>query len=130
MDIFTAYVDGGCNNHNHNNAYGSYAVYLGDQEVTRRTFKLESKTSNQAEYDSLLELLRFISVTDSYSSKDIKWVIFSDSSLMVNQINKKERCFNKELRKRLKEVKQLINNTLSTEFYWISRKKIVEILGH
>ncbi len=57
---FTAYVDGGCNNRTHSNAYGSFMVFGKNEVIRTETFILDSKTSNQAEYEYMRRLLEFI----------------------------------------------------------------------
>ena len=128
MNEFIAYVDGGFRKHIDIGAYGSFVVYFEDKEVNRATFRLDSLTSNQAEYDSLLFLIDFLRYI-FMSKKEVSVTIYSDSELMINQINGKDRCYNKPLKAKLKRIRKFIKDKNIT-FIWVKRDKIVEILGH
>ena len=131
----TAYVDGGCNNRTHSNAYGSFVVLGKDEVIRSETFILDSKTSNQAEYESMIKLLQFI---DWYTKKHrgTKWTIYCDSKLTVNQTTKGWKVNNPILKKLNRKARNLYKRIKSREFknqveiVWIPRAGIVEVLGH
>jgi ribonuclease HI len=131
----TAYVDGGCNNRTHSNAYGSFMVF-GDNEVIRtETFILDSKTSNQAEYESMIKLLEFINWYMK-RNKGTKWTIYCDSKLTVKQTVAGWKVNNPILKRLNRRARNLYKRVKSREFknqveiIWIPREGIVEVLGH
>lgn len=96
----------------------------------------EGMTINYAEYQAVIEALRWIDnsthfnrlVNSDYHSKSFR--IYSDSSLIVNQINGKWKCKNPELQNQLEEVRVLIYQIEDIhdplKFIWIPREKNTE----
>lgn len=115
------YCDGGCrgNGTDFGEMYGSFRI--GD--VTQR-LTFWHGTNNQAEYLTLIDALQF--------AKDMKLqnpVIYSDSQLIVNQVNGEWRVKNVDLiplRDKAYGLLQEVNGSLR----WVRRDVIVERLGH
>ena len=132
---FTAYVDGGCNNRTHSNAYGSFMVFGKNEVIRTETFILDSKTSNQAEYESMIRLLEFINWYMKYH-RGIKWTVYCDSKLTVKQTVAGWKVNNLVLKRLNRRARNLYKRVKSREFknqveiIWIPREGIVEVLGH
>lgn len=131
----TAYVDGGCNNRTHSDAYGSFAVFGKDELIRSETFNLDSKTSNQAEYESMIKLLEYVNFYMKHH-KNTKWTIYCDSKLTVKQTVNGWKVNNPILKKLNRRARTLYKRVKSREFkdqveiVWIPRAGIVEVLGH
>ena len=132
---FIAYVDGGCNNRTHSNAYGSFMVFGKNEVIRTETFILDSKTSNQAEYESMIRLLEFINWYMKYH-RCIKWTVYCDSKLTVKQTVAGWKVNNPVLKRLNRRARNLYKRVKSREFknqveiIWIPREGIVEVLGH
>jgi len=132
---FTAYVDGGCNNRTHSNAYGSFMVFGKDVVIRAETFILDSKTSNQAEYESMIKLLEFINWYMKHH-RGIRWTVYCDSKLTVKQTVAGWKVNNPILKRLNRRARSLYKRVKSREFknqveiIWIPRAGIVEVLGH
>ncbi len=128
MKNFICYVDGGCNNIEHSHAYGSFIIFGDNSVIKSDTFILDSKTSNEAEYESLIKLLEYI------IQSNIKgyWKIFSDSKLTIHQSVGKWKVNSENLKPLNKKVKELINSigAKNLSIKWTPRKNIVNVLGH
>jgi ribonuclease HI len=130
-----AYVDGGCNNRTHSNAYGSFMVFAKDEVIRTETFILDSKTSNQAEYESMIRLLEFVGWYMKHN-KGTKWTIYCDSKLTVKQTVAGWKVNNPVLKRLNRRARTLYKRVKSREFknqveiIWIPREGIVEVLGH
>lgn len=135
MRNITAYVDGGCNNKTHSDAYGSFAVFGKDELIRSETFNLDSKTSNQAEYESMIKLLEYVNFYMKHH-RNTKWTIYCDSKLTVKQTVNGWKVNNPILKKLNKRARKLYSRVKSREFkdqveiVWIPRAGIVEVLGH
>ena len=130
-----AYVDGGCNNRTHSNAYGSFMVFGKNEVIRTETFILDSKTSNQAEYESMIKLLEFINWYMKHN-KGTKWIVYCDSKLTVKQTVAGWKVNNPVLKRLNRRARNLYKRVKSREFknqveiIWIPREGIVEVLGH
>ncbi len=97
-------------------------VYILDEfgnEVEKRYKNLWIKTNNEAEYTAVyLALLR----ATELKSKEID--LFSDSSLVVNQLNWNWKIKEDKLKKIKIKIDDLIkNNDIKVNFNWIKREK-------
>lgn len=127
---FKAYSDGGANNMYHNNGYGSFRIFYEDIEVAYQKLKFEdARTSNEAEYMTMLSLLRFIR-DYSKENKNFFWTVYADSKLVVKQLTKKYQVNAENLIGLNREGKELLNEIKNIEIVWVPRKEIVKILGH
>lgn len=123
--MVTCYTDGGCDNTVKSNAYGSFAIYDNSGCIYKVRLDQPSQTSNEAEYDTLLSLLNYLVENNI---RDVQ--IFSDSKLVVNQVNGGWKVMAENLKQRRKRAVELINQLNSVRLSWVSRKVIVSILGH
>lgn len=124
--MLDVYCDGGCNNVTRSGAYGSFAIMLSDDMFLKIRYELpECHTSNEAEYQILIELLK--SCIDK-NHTEIR--IHSDSKLVVNQVNGQWRVDKETLLQRNKLAKELKKQFKHFELIWVPRKEIVAVLGH
>jgi ribonuclease HI len=107
-------------------AYGSFAIY--DDTgivVNEQSFIIGPGTSNQSEYIAMINAL-----TWCINHGILYVVVLSDSLLMVNQILRKWECYDENLRILLKKSRKLIKEFKGFKIKHISRKYIVQKLGH
>lgn len=127
LEEIICFVDGGANNKTHSDAYGSFLV-IHNGDVFNETFELDSKTSNEAEYSSLIKLLQFILQYDGYEK--YFWRIYTDSRLLVNHTIGKWKVDAKNLLPLHLTTKELYDIIPYKWIDWISRKYIEGVLGH
>lgn len=128
MKANIAYVDGGCDNKTKSHAYGSFVILGKDQVIASQIFLLPAKTSNEAEYMSLIKLLKFIKNLTDYQRN--KWIIYSDSKLVVKQVTNGWRVHSPNLKELNKEAIKLYNSMGNVSLFWVSRKEVYKFLGH
>ena len=90
-------------------------------------------TNNQAEYMTLIAGLRSILFDCRALGIDpleTTLEVFSDSQLVVNQVNGRWKMKNAELRKLQAEATKLLGQCRSWELSWHPRSESVRILGH
>ena len=110
------WIDGGCRR---GHAYGS--ISTGGQI---ETFELpEARTNNEAEYQTLLRLLRRLKPEDGGE-------IFTDSRLLVGQLQEGWKVKAENLRPLRTEAYNLLQNLPSVTLTWIEREEIERRLGH
>jgi ribonuclease HI len=133
--MYICYSDGGCNNRIHADAYGSYVIYSFDWETkvqelfARKTFLLDCKTSNQAEYLSLIRLLQKI---DEVDIGDF-YLSFTDSRLVYNQVNgywSGSGTENSKILLNFAKIARELKNKHKVSLEWIDGKEMKKILGH
>ena len=121
------YVDGGYNNNNKSDGYGSFAAFDSNGNlIDKISFLLpEANSSNEAEYYSLSYLITWLEANNLPSEKD-GCIIYSDSRLMINQVNGywKVRASN------LQVLVDKIKLPPYTKLDWVDRNRIVDVLGH
>lgn len=90
--MITAYTDGACRGGNPGYTSASFVVYDGDKETfgMGRFLGQERRTNNYAEYKALLYLLSYL---QWFRIRGV--TIYSDSQLVVNQVNQ-EWAINKD----------------------------------
>jgi ribonuclease HI len=121
------YTDGGYDNVNKSNAYGSFKIFTDKEEVLKRITYDFIKSSNEAEYQTIIELMHYI--RENYPEEiDIK--IFADSKLMVNQINGIWKVKAENIKTFHETASGLFYSFNSISLVWITRKIIVKQLGH
>lgn len=124
---FRAYVDGGANNYKKGFGYGSFKIYFNDLVLISNHFELsKARTSNEAEFLSMIELLKYIKEKD----EDSYWKIFADSNLVVKALNKKFHIHAENLVPLYREAINLFDSIKHIDLEWVSRKIIVKELGH
>jgi len=132
-----AYVDGGCNNLTHMDAYGSYAIFDKPSEslLDFETFDLpHCSTNNEAEYGSMIKLLEKIKELNDGDGLDTNWVVRCDSKLVVMQL---EGYWDiKEMKKKehfshyVDYAKELRDSIPNLNIHHVRRNEIVKVLGH
>lgn len=122
-----AYTDGGFNNITKTNAYGSFKIFSDIEEILKRIDYAGLSSSNEAEYKTLIRLLSFL--LENYP-EDIDVKIFSDSKLMVMQVNNLWEVRANNLKEFHSVAKGLFSEFNSISLKWVPRKIIVKQLGH
>ncbi len=118
------YSDGG---HNKTGTYGSWRIEDDSQNLAHLSERIEfnATTNNQAEYEALK---RGIEDCIRFRIKEVR--IYSDSLLMVSQINKKWKINNEDLRQRAEIIWGLLENFDIYTIGHVPRETIVRKLGH
>ena len=127
MISLICFCDGGCNNVTKSNAYGSFKIFSDKEEVLKRTEYNFIKSSNEAEYQTFMDLLYYIK-ENFPENIDVK--IFSDSMLLVNQVNKRWNVKADNMLIFNGSAVNLFNSFDSISLEWVTRKIIVKQLGH
>jgi ribonuclease HI len=122
-----AYTDGGYNNINKSNAYGSFKVFSEKEEILKRIEYNFIHSSNEAEYQTIIELLHFLK--ENYP-EDIDVKIFADSKLMVNQITGLWKVRAENIKAFHETATGLFFSFDKISLDWVTRKIIVKQLGH
>jgi ribonuclease HI len=121
MEI-TIYTDGGSIN-NPGKAAAAYLIYQDKTLVAKQAVCLGIASNNVAEYTALVLALTKIKKI-SWQKKSAKIVCFSDSSLMVNQLNGLFKVKNKNIRDLLIKIRILEQEiNLPIVYNYISREK-------
>ena len=107
------YIDGGTRNSN---------ICLVDGKHVVVRYRKKNPTNNELEYLALLYALGYI--RDKYKSKQV--TIYSDSQLIVNQMNGKWRVTTPNLIELHEKCSRMITNKIKLK--WISRK--FNLAGH
>jgi ribonuclease HI len=128
LSEMVCFVDGGCNNITHNNAYGSFIIFNKNGFAEHETFVLHTYTSNEAEYESLIKLLEYILEFDGH--EEYFWRIYSDSKLIVNQMIGKWGIRAKNLKPLHEKAVSLLDRVPHRWLDWTSRKNVENVLGH
>jgi len=128
-NIITIYFDGGSIG-NPGKGYGSFQVSC--QQFNRSKIRVkfgDFLTCNEAEYLALIDSLNYLNsiVEDKYNTK---LDIFSDSELVVKQVEGKWKCKKVHLRRLLNMVLELLEEYDSYRISWNSRDVNVEKFGH
>lgn len=121
----TLYTDGGSLNNPGSSAYG-YAIYLDKKLLTSFSETIGVATNNIAEYTGLVKGLEKIKslllIPNSYRLSEI--VVYSDSSLMVNQLNGLFKVKNAKIREMIFAVRVLENEiNIPVKYIHIYREK-------
>nr|MDD3720229.1 ribonuclease HI family protein [Candidatus Gracilibacteria bacterium] len=113
------YTDGGSRGNPGNAGIGVYITDINGNEIEKRYKNLGIKTNNEAEYTAvLLALLRAVEL----KAKEIN--LFSDSSLVVNQLSGNWKIKEDRLREFKNEIDKLVkDNNLKVTFTWIRREE-------
>ena len=127
------YVDGGCHNNQDpakRQAYGSFLIgskqypdHLENKPVIKRLV-FGSFTNNQAEYMALIDALQYCIARRIQAPH-----IFSDSALMINQIDGTWKANNISLQL-LRNMAVGLKYTAGATIEWVSRDIIEGVLGH
>lgn len=82
----TIYTDGGSLN-NPGEAASAFVVYHEGAILTQQAKRLGIATNNEAEYTALIMALEYLKTLQNEGKTLTKIQVFSDSALMVNQLN-------------------------------------------
>ena len=124
MKKLKVYVDGSCfPNPGGPAAYG-FVVYSGSERISAQMGKVEEKktTNNIAEYWSAIKALEYLLSIDFSGSVEI----FSDSKLLVNQLNEDWRIKYMHLYELADKFWRLAENFERVRLTWIPREKNFE----
>ena len=108
--MVTAYVDG---SGGESSGYGYYIVETGGSEYTKRP----NLTNMQAEYMAVLAVL------DKLAGSTEPLIIYSDSQVVVRQINHEYGINNGTLRGLAQKAWSLLSSYADAKVVWIPRKK-------
>ncbi|MDD3303095.1 MAG: ribonuclease HI family protein [Candidatus Gracilibacteria bacterium] len=112
------YTDGGSRGNPGNAGIGVYITDEDGNEIEKRYKNLGIKTNNEAEYTAVYYALnRAIELGASFIT------LFSDSSLVINQLNGNWKVKEDRLKIIKSDIDNLIkNNCLKVEFIWVKRE--------
>ncbi len=140
MITIIIYADGGCFNSQNKDkrfAYGSYRLTYEEANVIVvddiQECVFGQYTSNEAEYMTLLESLRY--AHDLVDHRKAKTTVYMDSLLVVKHLQflrgdeEGWQCSAQHLKSLLNEAEALLGE-VGGEVVKVPRKEIVEILGH
>lgn len=95
-------------------------VYKNGREIARYARGLGKRTNNEAEYEALITSLLICSMADLYDP-----IIYSDSAVVVNQVNGKWECRNEHLLPLWQSVK-IIQEEFRFRLEQVPRKVVAE----
>ncbi len=125
----TIHFDGG--RQDNGERYGSYDVKQGGELLFKaRRVLLGTGTSNEAEYLALKSSLEHLVGELGIATKQVSLSIFSDSKLVVNQVNGTWKIKNERMRKLCVETQDLLNRFLAWRLSWNSRNVNLNKFGH
>ena len=115
------FTDGGSLGNPGPSAIG-FVVYLNKKIIERFSLYIGYSTNNQAEYTALITALQSVK---KHVNKNVKEIVFySDSQLMVNQINGYYKIKSQPIRKLFLEVqKELVTIKVPIKFVHVLREK-------
>lgn len=129
MKLIKIYFDGGTRPTNPGNGYGSYEIVSDtiNHKISCREFG-SPLSNNQAEYLSLIHALSWL--VHQIDDMDTHLRIYSDSKLVVMQIQGswKVKCIH--IKEMVQEARELLGCFNKWEIYWSPRKNNVERFGH
>jgi|WetSurMetagenome_2_1015567.scaffolds.fasta_scaffold1000653_1 ribonuclease HI len=130
---YTVYVDGGCHVHKDGEMYGSYKIINRKGKERIKRFDLGIGTNNQAEILSMIEVLNDIHKTIIDAGKklaDFSVLMYTDSMLIQQQAIGSWRVRDQHLVPLHETLSFLVKEFKVVDIAWVSRDKIVEVLGH
>lgn len=115
--------------------YGSYAVSgaVATPAPVRIKFPGNRTTNNQAEYRTLIAALEWVFAAAEQQhivSNRLALEIYSDSQLVVEQVNGRWKIRKADLLPRVNEVRTLLQRAGEWSLTWHPRSESVRILGH
>ena len=119
--MLKVYIDGGSRGNPGDAAIGVVVYNDKGEEIYRFGEKIGAKTNNVAEYSALIRALEHL--VKMISNPDEKILIYSDSELLVKQINGIYKVKNKKLKTLYDKAKSLLKNFKNIEIKHIVREK-------
>jgi len=117
--LIKIYIDGGSRGNPGEAAFGFVVYNNKNQELYRFGSKIGKKTNNVAEYTALIKALEYLKNTISNFDENI--IVFSDSELVVKQINGIYKIRNKGLKTLYNEAKELLKHFKNIQIKHINR---------
>jgi len=123
MKQLIIYTDGASRG-NPGKATCGFVILDGEEVVDKKSFYIGEATNNEAEYEAIIRALKNVK---DFGKIEIK--LFSDSELVIKQINGEYKINMEHLMKKFIEVHKLINNFGKVEFRNVKRdNKFIEIV--
>ena len=116
---FVIYTDGAARGNPGESASGYYIFDQNKKHTIKRSFYNGIKTNNNAEYIAVISALKKVGEEFGYSNEI---TIFSDSELVVNQLNKKYKVRDEKLKELNKEAFGIIKKFEKCEFKSVPRE--------
>ncbi len=111
--------------------YGSYIVSHGGADIQHMRHEYgDNVTNNQAEYQTLIEALKWLATDLGASAVTTRVVVNGDSLLVLNQLLGQWKVKNEGLRPLHREAAQLIGKFRDVSLIWHARSNSVKRLGH
>lgn len=117
--MFKVYIDGSCRGNGGPDSIGGIgvAIYLDEKLVGSLSLRMfRPATNNEAEYYGLLRALTLVPRTEEVH-------IYSDSKLVVNQVNGKWKAKEARLNKLKEKAQELLKQFNKVSLKWIPREK-------
>ena len=129
MKLIKIYFDGGARPTNPGKGYGSYEIVSDtiNRKIEKREFG-EPLTNNQAEYLALIEALKWL--VHQTEDMETHLRIFSDSKLVVMQVQGSWKTKCAHIKELTGEVKKFLSMFDKWEIHWHGRAHNVERFGH
>lgn len=129
-NTFEIVFDGGSLG-NPGKGYGSYEVTSGNAVVHHERHDYgDNVTNNQAEYQTLIEALKWLSARLGPEASAASVTVNGDSQLVLNQLLGKWKVKNEGLRPLHREAGDLIGRFQKVSLIWHARIESVKRLGH
>ena len=116
-DYFTMFVDGAADLHSKTSGIGG-VIYKDEEEIFTFSEYLDDATNNEAEYTALIYGLKLL-----IKENVLNVNIFSDSELVVKQINGQYKVKNQRMKKLYDETISLLSQLVSWTFSHVLRDK-------
>jgi ribonuclease HI len=127
---FEIVFDGGALG-NPGKGYGSYEITSGGAVIRhQREDYGDNVTNNQAEYQTLIEALRWLAQDLGSATSATSVTVNGDSQLVLNQLLGKWKVKNEGLRPLHREASALIARFQDVSLVWHARANSVKRLGH
>lgn len=111
--------------------YGSYEITSQGAVVRhQREDYGDNVTNNQAEYQTLIEALKWLASDLGPDAAATRVVVNGDSLLVLNQLMGKWKVKNEGLRPLHREASQLVRRFANVSLIWHARSNSVKRLGH
>ena len=111
--------------------YGSYEITSNNDVVRhQREDYGDNVTNNQAEYQTLIEALKWLSNQLGDAARSTSVLVNGDSLLVLNQLLGKWKVKNEGLRPLHKEASSLVRSFQKVDLVWHARSNSVKRLGH
>jgi len=137
LKVLEVYCDGGSlGNGSENKAYGSYKVIAVDRQGKRTVVKhinkvdLGAGTNNEAEWRMMVMALEYLHALQQKIKGLVPAVIYTDSALVVNQLNGTYRIKKQHLKAYYDKALPLYVDLADVAVTHTSRETSVEFLGH